>query len=202
MMSSQAQLIFRTIFPGRQRELDIEKVVELRRNAFVGKYGNALNQSKIEWNQKDDRSIHFVAESDGKVVSCLRLFRFENEKDFEETMLMKSQLGGSEIPGYLLSRAATAQEFAKRSLNLKLRLMSLQYIREKKGAEKYLFGTSLENVHRKKLLQQMGYEFFKYSSPENLLSITGETMIFRLNLEKYLNLAIDILGVEISCLKS
>lgn len=168
----------------------IRKIVDLRKQLFVQRFGSAVDSSGLEFNQCDLESLHWGAFFDDEMVSTLRLTRIETKQRFQDNFLFDAEDPFVRLPCFALARAATSAKFTGQSLSMILRAEVYRHILSEAKGEGYVYGTALSGSKRLQFLKSLGYEVMLNPKPwsgflkSDSLKESPPPALFRIEVER------------------
>ncbi len=134
-------------------------VTKLRTEAYIRRYGERADVSRLRWNANDERylNIGLIRERDGELVSIIRLAYLKTPLDFYKVVLLKHDPLKFELPLVVIGRVATSAEYEGKGLHGILRWAGLKI--SKQAGAKSIVGTMEEGSLRLKQMAEIGYEF-------------------------------------------
>ncbi len=137
-----------------------DKLGRLRQEAYDNKFGPRVDKSALKWNSNDLLFMNLGAfDSNGKLVSTLRLATIESAEEFKRVLLLDFDPSRLKLPLMILSRGATLPEFQSRHLHTLLRREAI-YLAQQAGMNHVVGG--IENATpRLKQLAELGYQIIE-----------------------------------------
>lgn len=142
-----------------------QQIETLRQKSYNLRFGSRVAFNGLKWNPHDDDSFHFGAMVDEQLVSTVRLTRVSTNGRFETMLQFPAAEAFSKVPCYVLSRAATAEDFLGRALNMALRVKVFHFLVNLNQPDELLFGAAIADSRRLSFLSQLGYEVLKHDHP-------------------------------------
>lgn len=166
-----------------------KKIVRLRKQVFQKKYGSLVDLSGLEWNRTDQYGTHIAAFNQDELISILRLSYIDTAETFERLLQFSPQDPFSSYPSFCLSRAATATEVAGQNVNMALRLIAYQLIKNSPRPAEFVYGTAMADSKRIQTLKDLGYEvMFHEKAWRGYLNSDNKLIaVFRLPISKLNN---------------
>lgn len=152
-----------------QSEAAISAIVALRQRAYLDRFGEAADASRLEWNSTDSKSRHFCLFAAGRggaeiLLSTLRLTYIESADEFAKVLRFSPEHEFSAWPSFCLARAATDPNSGEQQLNLRLRRRAYERILQEPRQATSVFGTALADSRRLPLLKTLGYQVLEHQA--------------------------------------
>jgi len=139
-----------------------DQVSKLRIDAYARRYGSKVDVSRLAWNESDERylNIGLIGQSDGELVSIIRLAFLKKPLDFYKVVLLAHDASKFELPLVVIGRVATASAFEGKGLHGILRWAGLKI--SKQAGAKSVVGAMEEGSLRLKQMTEIGYELLTF----------------------------------------